>query len=234
MKVKLHIKQGDKPVRVLTVRGPEAIFGRAHGNAVRIPSHAVSRRHCRLVVRETRVTIEDLQSLNGTFLNAQRVEGVREVRPGDRLQVGPVTFLVDFVIGNESASLSPREQEEPDLIDPEEIDVTLEEPAAPPTQSEMPTAKRPSAGPGLGRPRRNPAASPSPDGTWMREPSTWFPWPGTSLLHKRTRLPFPRCRPDRLPQPAETLPQLEPARQPASQPKRNRARKTGTTTNQSR
>jgi hypothetical protein len=42
------------------------------------------------------LTVEDLNSSNGTFLNGERVLGSEAVRPGDHLQVGPLTFVVEY------------------------------------------------------------------------------------------------------------------------------------------
>src|SRR5690606_6886301 len=59
----------------------------------RIPLGDVSRKHCRLVKDNGELRVEDLGSSNGTFHNGQRVqEAVLE--PGDALQIGPVTFVV--------------------------------------------------------------------------------------------------------------------------------------------
>src|SRR5580704_16320667 len=96
MKVKLVVQMGRKEGRTFTLRSPGGIIGRMQGNAVRIPSNDVSRKHCRLCVGKEAVTVEDLQSVNGTFINDKRVEGVRKLQSGDRLRVGPVTFLVAF------------------------------------------------------------------------------------------------------------------------------------------
>ncbi len=139
MKVKLRFDKGNKPAQTLTLRGPEAVIGRATGNAVRIPCNDVSRRHCRICIRKDRVTIEDLDSLNGTYLNSKRVQGIRELHPGDRIRIGPVTFLVDFV----PDSPQPVDLDDLELVDAEEIDVALvEEEVIPPPQSESPTKKR--------------------------------------------------------------------------------------------
>lgn len=136
MKVKLRIDKGGKPSQTLTLRGPEAVIGRATGNAVRIPSNDVSRRHCQLCIRDDKVTVEDLGSLNGTYLNSKRVEGIREVFPGDRIRIGPVTFLVAFV----PDTAKPGELDELELVDADAIDVSLE--SAPASKSEAPTKKQ--------------------------------------------------------------------------------------------
>lgn len=96
MRVNLVVEKGRRRVRVVCVRDPDAILGRGRGNAVRIPSADVSRKHCRLRQDDGVLTVEDLESVNGTFLNGERIEGVEVVRPGDRLQVGPVTFVVEY------------------------------------------------------------------------------------------------------------------------------------------
>jgi len=85
-----------KRVWTTELRGPEATLGRAMGSTIRIPSSEVSRLHCRLRVENGIVTVEDLESINGTFLNGVRVHDIEMVRPGDRLTVGPATFVVEY------------------------------------------------------------------------------------------------------------------------------------------
>ena len=54
----------------------------------------VSRRHARLFVGEDGVRVEDLQSRNGTRVGGRRVDGA-ELRPGDRLSLGPVELRLE-------------------------------------------------------------------------------------------------------------------------------------------
>jgi len=63
---------------------------------VREISDFVSRRHARVRFVNERYLIEDLESLNGTFLNRRRlVPFVPEVlRGGDELRFGSLTFTV--------------------------------------------------------------------------------------------------------------------------------------------
>jgi predicted component of type VI protein secretion system len=82
--------------RVLTINRPVAVVGRAKGCNVRIPESDVSRRHCRIVQKEGFVVIEDLRSLNGTFLNGERIVGACAVRPGDSVDIGPMRFIVGY------------------------------------------------------------------------------------------------------------------------------------------
>jgi predicted component of type VI protein secretion system len=78
------------------LRKEVAVLGRAHGNAVRIPSAQVSRQHCRLSQKNDLVVVRDLGSVNGTLLNGLRIQAEEVVRPGDKIAVGPVTFIVEY------------------------------------------------------------------------------------------------------------------------------------------
>jgi len=73
-----------------------SVIGRGRGNSLRIPSADVSRKHCRLVQRDGLVTVEDLDSVNGTFLNGRRIKRSELVRPGDQIDVGPVRFTIEY------------------------------------------------------------------------------------------------------------------------------------------
>jgi pSer/pThr/pTyr-binding forkhead associated (FHA) protein len=68
----------------------EAVIGRSSDCQWVIGSGAVSRRHA--VVRRLgrEVTIEDLGSSNGTFVNGERLAGPRALRDQDRVQLGAI------------------------------------------------------------------------------------------------------------------------------------------------
>ena len=88
--------------KVVSIRAEQAVIGRSHGNTVRIPSAEVSRQHCRLSKQEGLLMIRDLGSVNGTMLNGQRIEDEEIVRPGDRIEIGPVTFVVEYELTPEA------------------------------------------------------------------------------------------------------------------------------------
>ncbi|MCI0639067.1 MAG: FHA domain-containing protein [Gemmataceae bacterium] len=75
---------------------PETIVGRRKGCHLRVPAESVSRRHCRIKVWEDVLVVEDLASVNGTFVNGERISKPHILRPGDRLAVGAVAFLVNY------------------------------------------------------------------------------------------------------------------------------------------
>jgi pSer/pThr/pTyr-binding forkhead associated (FHA) protein len=102
MEVRFVIEQGKTRTRTLVLRKDEGIVGRERGCDLRIASAEVSRRHCVLRVRDGYVTVEDMRSANGTHLNGEPVTGRAVVRPGDRLKVGPVTFVVEYQLTPEA------------------------------------------------------------------------------------------------------------------------------------
>jgi DNA-binding NtrC family response regulator len=85
-----------------------ARIGSAQGNDLTIADPTVSRVHCELVTRGDSISLRDLGSTNGTY-----VEGVRlrdgEIPPGAIVRVGSSAFRVD--VGHEPAfvELSPRD-----------------------------------------------------------------------------------------------------------------------------
>jgi len=58
-----------------------------------IPLTVVSRRHCEINQDAGKITVRDLKSRNGTFINDQAIEE-KIVKAGDVLKIGPVQFVV--------------------------------------------------------------------------------------------------------------------------------------------
>lgn len=58
-----------------------------------IPLTVVSRRHCEINQDSGKITIRDLKSRNGTFVNGEPIEEAL-VKAGDVLRIGPVEFVV--------------------------------------------------------------------------------------------------------------------------------------------
>jgi len=96
MDVRLVIERGRTRTRVVRLTSHETFIGRQKGCGVRIPSAEVSRRHCALRLADGYLTVQDLGSINGTFVNGMRVVNQEVVRPGDHLEVGPVRFIVEY------------------------------------------------------------------------------------------------------------------------------------------
>jgi pSer/pThr/pTyr-binding forkhead associated (FHA) protein len=69
-----------------------AVIGRAVECDVVIASTRVSREHARLRHEGRKWFLEDLGSTNGTFLNDERIIRPMELRDGDQIAIGEVTF----------------------------------------------------------------------------------------------------------------------------------------------
>lgn len=69
------------------------ILGRAPGTEGVILDHPrVSRSHAEIQLAEGKVLLRDLGSSNGTFVNGQRITGLRELQLSDRIDIDPFSF----------------------------------------------------------------------------------------------------------------------------------------------
>jgi pilus assembly protein CpaF len=74
----------------------EISVGRVQGNDLMLPKGNVSKRHARVLYRDGRFIVTDLNSTNGTYVNRRRITQATIVREGDRI------FIGDFVLRVES------------------------------------------------------------------------------------------------------------------------------------
>ena len=99
MELKLKITDGKNAGQEVPVSGRKFFIGRAEDCHLRPGSDLISRHHCVLLIEDGYVGIRDFGSKNGTFVNDERVVGERELKPGDRLKVGPLHFEVHMTHG---------------------------------------------------------------------------------------------------------------------------------------
>ena len=99
MKVSLVISQGSQAGKVIPVTQSFFLIGRHPRCHLRPASPDVSTHHCALFVEERRVLVRDLRSRTGTLVNDQPTSGEVELQAGDKLKVGPLTFI--FWQGNQ-------------------------------------------------------------------------------------------------------------------------------------
>ena len=97
--VVVHEKGGSERREVF--RSAELSIGRVQGNDLMLPKGNVSKRHARLLFRDGRFIVTDLNSTNGTYVNRRRIAQATIVREGDRIYIG------DFVLRVESAAETP-------------------------------------------------------------------------------------------------------------------------------
>jgi pSer/pThr/pTyr-binding forkhead associated (FHA) protein len=94
MTMGLIIVQGPGTGHTFTLGTDPVIIGREAPSAkFVIADPAVSRRHAQISRQDDGYVIEDLNSTNGTFINAQRVAGVVPLAPGDLIELGTAVTL---------------------------------------------------------------------------------------------------------------------------------------------
>jgi pSer/pThr/pTyr-binding forkhead associated (FHA) protein len=87
----------DEPVKGerFVLHSGENIIGRLEECDIPVLDGSVSRQHARVVYARDRVSVSDLGSSNGTFVNDTRVE-MAELTNGDSLRVGNIRFKVEL------------------------------------------------------------------------------------------------------------------------------------------
>jgi len=71
----------------------ETLIGRDPAAAVHLDAGGVSRRHARIVIDGSEVTLEDLGSKNGTTLRGELITMPSALRDGDEIRVGPIPIV---------------------------------------------------------------------------------------------------------------------------------------------
>jgi len=102
--VRLMLQPGG-PAIELTCSG--MVLGRHTEADVRLPQPDVSRRHCQFIFVDNAWHIEDLGSLNGVFVNGQRIQQAM-LHEADIIGIGGFVFQVQFNhISNSSPATGP-------------------------------------------------------------------------------------------------------------------------------
>ena len=158
----LLVTGGTAKGRRLTL-GSELVIGRVvEGDGKLGDDPEISRRHARVTrAADGGLTIEDLGSANGTFVNGSAVSEPRALKVGDSVRVGTTTLeLTDSRQASEgaAAAAAPAPQAAPPAAAPP----PSPEPAAPAPEPKTPPA-RPAPEPApAARPTRQPAPPPAP------------------------------------------------------------------------
>ena len=89
----LVIKEGPKAGGKLDIEG-EMVIGR-ESDSIELDDEQLSRRHAVLRALEDGLEVEDLGSLNGTFVNGRRIEEPTRLRDGDLIKVGQSVLAIE-------------------------------------------------------------------------------------------------------------------------------------------
>ena len=91
---KLSLMFDNKIVKEVPVGSRPVTIGRAPDNDLAVDNLAVSNYHAKIYFEAGRMVIEDLDSLNGTFVNDLRIERAT-LHDGDSVHIGKHTIKVD-------------------------------------------------------------------------------------------------------------------------------------------
>jgi predicted component of type VI protein secretion system len=93
---RLVVKAGPDEGRLIEINKPLLIIGRDPAADIQINDPEISRKHAKITNQGGPVTIEDLGSTNGTFVNNARIAGPYHLRPGEIIYLGEhVTLLFE-------------------------------------------------------------------------------------------------------------------------------------------
>lgn len=87
----LILKFESKVLKEYPIMKASVVIGRAPGNEIVVDNLAVSGHHAKVAVEEGHFIVEDLNSLNGTFLNSQRIRK-SSLKEGDLIAIGKHTL----------------------------------------------------------------------------------------------------------------------------------------------
>ncbi|MBO4344668.1 MAG: PEGA domain-containing protein, partial [Victivallales bacterium] len=93
--MKLRAMNGQQSGTEYQMNGMSFTIGREEGNDIIIPESSVSRRHCRFLKNGESWTVEDLQSLNGVYVNGMKIKVPTEVFKGDTIRIHESDFRVE-------------------------------------------------------------------------------------------------------------------------------------------
>jgi pSer/pThr/pTyr-binding forkhead associated (FHA) protein len=101
--------------RVITV-------GRDADNTVCLPYKTVGRKHLKVTLDQTSLTIEDLNTTNGTYLNGDRIASALTINYGDQIALGP--YLIEFqceapeILESPISATAPEDHQKSIALDP--------------------------------------------------------------------------------------------------------------------
>lgn len=97
-------------VFAIDAKTSETVVGRGQNAQICIEDVEASRAHCKITAigagTQRRYVIEDLRSKNGTYVNAEPIEGPVELAPGDRVHLGPNLVLRFSIVDRAEDSLA--------------------------------------------------------------------------------------------------------------------------------
>jgi len=114
MAIRIILFQGEEKLSVVLEDG-KYVVGRDDRAEIIIPNPTVSTRHAEIAVNGDEVTVSDLGSSNGSFINGTRLEGSTAIRisPSDDIQFGSARVAIEVDTKRTSKPVPPTEKMAP-------------------------------------------------------------------------------------------------------------------------
>ncbi len=92
--ISILILKKDGASRRLRMEKDEVAIGRTEENDVVLAGGNVSKHHARLAIGDGKLTLIDLKSTNGTYIDGVRLDAPREVGPSEQIVIGDYSLMV--------------------------------------------------------------------------------------------------------------------------------------------
>ncbi len=86
--ITVWIREKGAPLRSISIDKREVGIGRLPDNDVVLLKGRVSKNHARIVLVGDLITITDLNSLNGTLVNGEKISDATVIQPTDTIRIG--------------------------------------------------------------------------------------------------------------------------------------------------
>jgi len=104
---RLVVRRGPQPNQAFEIGKEVTTLGRDITNDIVLNDRETSRHHLRLMRSGDTMTIEDLGSTNGTFVNGKRVSGVTPLQNGDMIGLGETVTMALEAYSNLAEAAPP-------------------------------------------------------------------------------------------------------------------------------
>ena len=142
---RLVVRRGPQLNQAFEISKDVTTLGRDISNDIVVNDRETSRHHLRLMRAGDTITIEDLGSTNGTFVNGKRVSGVTPLQNGDMIGLGEtVTLALEVTQAQSAPSAAP---ETPQPLPQPQADISPPMPQYTPAPADYGLQGMPAAGP---------------------------------------------------------------------------------------
>lgn len=196
---RLIVRRGPQPNQVYEITKEVTNLGRDIINDIVINDREVSRQHLRITRGADTLSVEDLGSTNGTFINGKRLSGAVALKNGDMIGLGEtVTLGFEIVRGSAappSPAASPYGSGAPagEGTPPPQQAAPPPQPAPQPAPDNAPAQNpyQPPQGPGQGQPSQEEAYQPDPYAPSPYQPGQGYQQPADPYAPPQSPQPIP-------------------------------------------